>query len=255
MHDILAGLPLWALIAAAAISAGAGLVKGATGFAMPLIMVSTFGAIMPPETALAALILPVLVTNVAQALRQGWRAAWGSIRTYRRLIGAILVFIPVSAQFVRDIPQPVLLMLLGVPVTAFAAVQLAGRSLALTLRHRNAAEYALGAVGGLYGGVSGIWGPPVLVFLLSVHAGKQETVRVQGVVFFLGAVMLTAAHLGSGVLNATTLPLSALLVLPAAAGMWLGYRIQDRLDPVRFRRWTLVLLLLTGGNLIRRALT
>ena len=45
-----------------------------------------------------------------------------------------------------------------------------------------------------------------------------------------------------------------MLVLPAAIGMWLGFRAHDRLDAQRFRRWTLVLLLLTGLNLVRRGI-
>ena len=52
----------------------AGFVKGAVGFAMPMIMISAFGTFLPKELALALLILPVLVTNVAQALRDGWPA-------------------------------------------------------------------------------------------------------------------------------------------------------------------------------------
>jgi uncharacterized membrane protein YfcA len=125
-----------------------------------------------------------------------------------------------------------------------------GRSLALRLQHRERAETLLGVVGGIYGGISGVWGPPFIVYLLSIGAGKQESVRAQGVVFLIGAAVLTASHLQSGVLNATTLPLSAALIAPAAAGMWAGFRLQDRLDPVRFRRWTL---LVTGANMLRRA--
>jgi uncharacterized membrane protein YfcA len=169
------------------------------------------------------------------------------------MIGAIVVFIVVSAQLVAVIPQALMLGLLGVPVVLFAGVQLLGRSLALPIRHRAAAEYGLGTVGGLYGGISGVWGPPVLIYLLSIGAGKAETVRVQGVTFLIGAVVLLGAHLRSGVLNAATLPFSAALIVPAALGMWLGFRLQDRLDPVRFRRWTLILLMLTGLNLLRRA--
>ncbi len=247
------GLSPAAFLAAVAVTLFAGFVKGALGFAMPLIMISAFSAFMAPPLALAALILPTVTTNIHQAFRQGWREAWGSVRAYRRLIGTIVVFIVISAQFVAAIPQPVMLGLLGVPVCLFAGVQLLGRSLALPLRHRKPAEYGLGIVGGLYGGISGVWGPPVLIYLVSVGAGKAETVRVQGVTFLIGAVVLLGAHLRSGVLNAATLPVSAALVVPAAFGMWLGFRLQDRLDPVRFRRWTLVLLLLTGLNLIRRA--
>ncbi|MBK5926601.1 sulfite exporter TauE/SafE family protein, partial [Rhodobaculum claviforme] len=104
-----------------------------------------------------------------------------------------------------------------------------------------------------YGGISGVWGPPVIIYLVSVGAEKREMIRVQGVVFLIGGIVLLSAHLQSGVLNAVTLPLSAALVVPAAVGMWLGFRLQDRLDPIRFRRWTLVLLAVTGLNLVRQA--
>jgi uncharacterized membrane protein YfcA len=154
---------------------------------------------------------------------------------------------------VRAIPQELFLILLGVPITAFALAQLSGRKLALKLQHRHRAEWVMGAIGGLYGGVSGVWGPPLIVYLLSIGADKVETVRVQGVVFFLGAVVLLGAHLQTGVMAGPNLWFSAALVVPAMVGQLLGQRLQDRLDQARFRRWTQALLVLTGLNLIWRA--
>jgi uncharacterized membrane protein YfcA len=141
-----------------------------------------------------------------------------------------------------------------VPVTIYAAVQLAGVPLALPLRHRVVAEWGLGVVGGLYGGISGIWGPPLLVFLLSTGVAKVEMVRAQGVVFLLGAVALLLAHLETGVASPERLAFSAALAVPALLGMVLGLRLQDRLDQAVFRRWTQGLLVLTGLNLVRLAL-
>lgn len=238
---------------ACAVTLFAGFVKGAIGFAMPMIMISAFSSFVPPETALAGLILPTLVTNISQAFRQGGAAVWETILTYRRILAATVIFIVVSAGFVHVIPQTLFLLVLGVPITAFALAQLAGVNLALKLEHRKRAEWILGAIGGLYGGISGVWGPPLLVYLLSIKADKVETVRVQGVVFLIGAIVLFAAHLHSGVLTPATLTFSALLVIPAMIGQTLGSRIQDRLDQTRFRRWTLILLVLTGLNLARRA--
>ncbi len=254
MDLISAGLAPWAVILAMLVALAAGAVKGALGFAMPMIMISAFSSFMPAPLALAALILPTLVTNSWQALRQGWREAWSSTVKYWRMIGTILVFIVVSAQFVTVIPQWVMLLLLGVPITFFAVSQLLGHMLRFRIRNRGRAEVIAGVIGGLYGGISGVWGPPVLVLLLSLGAQKLEMVRVQGVVFLLGAVVLLFAHLRSGVFDAAAAGLSAALVLPAALGMWLGYFIQDRLDGDQFRRWTLILLALTGLNLVRRAL-
>ncbi len=239
---------------ALAITLFAGFVKGAVGFAMPMIMISAFSSFLPPELALAGLILPTVVTNLSQAFRQGSAAAWDTVVTYRRILTATVIFIVISASFVHVIPQNLFLLLLGVPITAFAVLQLAGVNLALKLEHRDRAEWVLGMIGGLYGGISGVWGPPLLVYLLSIRADKLETVRAQGVVFLIGATVLFLAHLQSGVLNAQTLTFSALLVIPAQIGQLLGTRIQDRLDQTRFRRWTLVLLVLTGLNLARMAL-
>lgn len=243
-----------ALILALAVTFFAGFVKGAVGFAMPMIMISAFSGFLTPDMALAGLILPTLFSNISQAFRQGFPPALATARTYWRIVTATVIFIPLSAPLFWLFPPWAYLLLLGVPITLFALAQLAGRNLALQLQHRARAEWILGAIGGLYGGISGIWGPPLLVYLLSIGADKVETVRVQGVVFLIGAVVLLITHIGSGVMTPAAMMFSAVLVIPALIGQALGFAIQDRLDQRRFRQWTLVLLVLTGLNLIRRAL-
>lgn len=248
------GLAPFEFWAAVAVTLGAGFVKGAIGFAMPMIMMSAFASFLPPLTALAILILPTLVTNIAQAFRQGVGPALESTRRFRLHIAMVVLFIPISAAFAAAVPQAAMYLGLGLPISAFALWQLSGRPLRMQLHHRRRAEAISGIIGGLYGGISGIWGPPLIVYLLSTDTPKAEQMRVQGVVFLVGAVTLLGAHLTSGVLNRQTLMLSGAMVGPAVAGLWLGFAVHDRLDVVRFRRWTQVLLVLTGLNLVRRGL-
>lgn len=240
---------------ATAITVFAGIVKGAVGFAMPMIMISALASFLPADQALGALILPTLATNLAQALRQGLTAALATLREYRRLLITLCLSVALAAQLVPVMPQALMLAALGLPITAFAVSQLAGWQARFDARNRGRAEVLAGTVGGLFGGISGIWGPPTIALLLSLDVDKRENVRVQGVVYVIGSAILLAAHLGSGVANARTLPLSVLLTPPALAGMAIGLAIHDRLDAARFRRWTLIVLALTGLNLIRRALT
>ena len=254
MEIFLAGLGPQVFWAALAITLFAGFVKGAVGFAMPLILVSGFAILMPQELALAGLILPTVLTNVSQAFRQGVGPARETALIYRRFLIATVICIGVSAPFAEIIPRMAYLLLLGVPITLYAGLQLMGRSLAIRLQHRDRAEWGLGVIGGLYGGISGIWGPPLLVFLLSTGAEKVQAIRAQGVVFLIGAVMLLASHLATGLANLQTLGFSAALCLPAMAGLFIGYRVQDRLNQQRFRRWTQALLVLTGLNMVRLAL-
>lgn len=255
MFDLVSGgLSGQAFAAALAVTLFAGFVKGAVGFAMPMILVSAFAIFLPQHLALAGLILPTLVTNLSQAFRQGVGPALDTTRTYRRFLIATVICIAISAPFADMIPRMAYLLMLGLPITIFAVLQLMGRSLAIHLDHRDRAEWGLGVIGGLYGGVSGIWGPPLLVFLLSTGADKLTMIRAQGVVFLIGAVTLLVAHLTTGLLNAETLGFSAALCLPALVGLFLGYRVQDRLDQQRFRRWTQGLLVITGLNMVRLAL-
>ncbi|MCR8824937.1 sulfite exporter TauE/SafE family protein [Pseudosulfitobacter koreensis] len=231
----------------------AGFVKGVVGFAMPMIFVSGLSTFLAPDLALAMLLLPTLATNGVQALRQGPRAAWASItkfRTYMIVGGIVLVL---SAQLVSVLPMQVMLLIIGVPVTGFALMQIVGWTLKLN-GQSTVFEVVIGTVAGFLGGISGIWGPPTVMYLTALGTEKHEQMRAQGVIYGLGAVSLVGAHVGSGVLNAATWPLSAAMVVPALLGMVCGSRVMDRIDQVLFRRATLFVLLVAGVNLVRRAL-
>ncbi|MCX8952886.1 sulfite exporter TauE/SafE family protein, partial [Ruegeria sp. NA] len=83
---------------------------------------------------------------------------------------------------------------------------------------------------------------------------KAEQIRIQGVIYGLGAVMLLAAHVWSGFLRVQTVPFSVILIFPAMLGMWVGLKLQDRIDQASFRKATLFVLLVAGLNLLRRGL-
>jgi hypothetical protein len=241
------------LILAFAIAAGAGLVKGLVGFAMPMITISGLSMFLAPEIALAGLILPTVVTNGIQALRQGPKAAWASVRRFGVFLGVGLVFLLASAQLVRLLSESTLLLLIGLPVTLFCLMQIVGVRFSLSAPS-NRIEALVGAVAGFIGGMSGIWGPPTVAYLTALNTPKAEQMRIQGVIYGLGAVALLGAHVQSGVLRAETVPFSLALVLPAVSGMWLGGMLHDRVDQAVFRRATLIVLLLAGLALVRRGL-
>lgn len=244
----------WALLAAATIFFVAGLAKGAVGFALPMIAISGLGAFLPAETAIALLILPALASNLWQSFRTGARAAFGSLWRRRITLLTLLPMIALSAQLVPALDDRAIFLILGIGVTAFSAAQLAGfrppppKRPALT-------EAGVGLVAGFFGGVAGVWGPPILLYLIALDTPKTEQVRTMGVAFLLGSVVLAGGHLASGALNAATIPLSVAMIAPVMVGMALGLALHDRMNAGAFRRATLAVLVLAGLNLLRRALT
>lgn len=243
----------WAIVGATLIAFAAGTIKGVVGFAMPTIMISGLASFMAPELALAGLILPTLVTNAMQALRQGFGAALASIKKFRVFLGVGLVMLLCSAQLVRILPVNWLFLGIGAPITIFTLSQLSGWKPA-TIARSASVEACVGALAGFVGGLSGVWGPPTVAYLTAINTPKQEHLRIQGTIYGLGATALFFAHLQSGVIRAETLPLSIWLVVPAVVGIWIGFKVQDRINQQMFRRLTLWVLLLAGLNLIRRGL-
>lgn len=254
MPLILAEFDPTLMVLAMVITLIAGFVKGAVGFALPMIMISGLGSFLSPDIALAALILPTVVANLWQALRDGIGAALTSARRFSLYIGIVLVFIAGSAQLIRVLPDWILYLILGGPVSLFAAAQLLGWRLHLRPEHRRRAEVIIAAIAGFIGGLSGVWGPPTVAYLTAIDTPKTEHVRVQGVVYGAGALVLLVAHLNSGVLNAQTAPLSLAMLPAAMIGMFAGFWVHDRLDQEKFRRATLAVLVIAGLNLVRRGL-
>ena len=239
---------------AAAIALLAGWIKGLVGFAMPMIILSGVGSVAAPEVALAALLLPTLVTNIQQVANGGVRNALAAVWDYRLYLGIVLVMIAASAQLVPLVPRDLFFLIVGVPITGLALVQLAGWRPRVDRAGTRAWDVAVGLFAGFMGGISGLWGVPTTMYLTAAATPKDKQMQIQGVVYGLGAVTLVGAHIYSGLLTAAAATFSAAMIVPAVAGMVLGLRMQNRLDQARFRQITLIVLVVAGLNLIRRGI-
>lgn len=230
----------------------AGFIKGIVGFAMPLIMVSALSSFLDPKLALGLMILPVVASNTLQTFRSGIGPALDAIRDFRRYLLVVCIAIFAAAQLVTIIPTTAFYLVLGIPVVTLCLIQLAGWRPIIAPQHRHRAEWGIGLISGMLGGLAGTWGPTTVLFLMAIDTPRARQMVVQGVIYGAGAYALFFAHLNSGILNAKTAPLSLLLIVPAFLGMWAGFQLQDRMDANNFRRITLVVLIVMGLNMIRR---
>lgn len=241
------------LIAALSVGLIAGIVKGVVGFALPVVLVSGIGAFLAPEMAIASIVVPGLITNVWQGLRQGSTAAVQSVWKYRLLIGVALATIASTAQLVPGLPKDILFGALGLPIMVISLIQILGWRPVLSQANKLGA-IAVGLISGLFGGLAGVFGPPFVMYLTAVNTPKEEQSRILGLVFAMGLCVFTLAHLVSGVVRLETMLFSGVVTIPVLIGTALGFRIQDRVNQATFQKLTLFVLLFAGVNLLRRAL-
>lgn len=251
---MIAGLEIWMLFAAAAAYFLGGYVKGVTGFALPLVAVSATASFLDAQTAVALVILPVLLANLRQALRQGIGPLLETARRFWLTQALLVAMIILSARLLPGLDDQVFFLVLGVAITSFAMIQLAGWRPRISPEGERPWGALAGVISGFYGGLSGIWGPPMIFYFSALGMQIREQTRATGLCFALGAIALTPSHILTGVLNRNTALLSLAMIPAALAGQWVGQKVQDRMDLAVFQRWTLIVLALSGANLLRRGL-
>jgi uncharacterized membrane protein YfcA len=89
-------------------------------------------------------------------------------------------------------------------------------------------------------------------YLQALRFDTDELIQALGLSFTVSTIALAVGLMTQGFLRFDNLGPSALAVVPAMAGMWVGGRIRSRSSPAQFRRIFLVLLILLGLELVCR---
>lgn len=231
----------------------AGTAKGTLGIGLPTIAISLMSQLLDPRLAVTLTLGPMLVTNLRQVVGAGY-----FLRTLRRYAPywiTLAVAIVLSATFAQGLSPRMLLVVMGSGVVLFTLAQLLVRPPPLPAWLDRPAQVAAGALAGLMGGVTAIWGPPVLIYLIAARVDKEEFVRATGTLLILGALPLAVTYAAQGEFWGDRALVSFGLCIPAFLGFVLGERFRARLDPARFHKAVLFLFLILGANILRRGLS
>jgi len=104
----------------------------------------------------------------------------------------------------------------------------------------------IGVISGVVAGLVGVPVIPLMPYLQGLDIKPTELVQTLGVVLCATSVTLTVSLLRFGLLDGPHAIVSAIAVVPAIAGMWVGTRVRLKLSVEQFRLAVLWALLLTG---------
>jgi len=230
----------------------AGVVKGVTGIGIPMVSISLLSLAISVPQAVALLPVPILVANTWQAFRGGRFRP--SLQRFRPLVIALALGMVIGALLLKHVDDRVLQAIIGIAVMLFSITSLSTPELRVSQKAERPLGAVAGVLGGVLGGMSSLFGPPILMFLVSLHLPKDEFVATIGTVYLLGGVFLLAALAGVRVMGPEEVALSALATPPLLAGMALGQWLRDKIGQEAFRRGLLVTVMLIGASLLARAI-
>lgn len=227
-----------------------GIIKGAVGFGLPMVTVPLLVMIVDVRVGLALMTVVILATNFYQTFEGGLPGTM--FRAYWWIFLAMAAGFAVGGALIVRLDPSLLVGFLGVVVAFFAAWSLARPSLALPERLHRPVGLAAGLLGGILGGLTTLFGPTILMYLLALHLPQERFIRLVGAIYLVGGVMLTVTYASTSILSWTLVLLSTICVVPALAGMAGGQWLRERVPQEVVRRITLVVLFLMGVSMVVR---
>jgi hypothetical protein len=222
----------------------AGTVKGMVGLGLPTITIALTSLVLPLTEAIALIALPTIFTNVWQAAVGG--QFWVILRRQWPLIVPLMVVLCLTVWLIgQKGPNWAFLVLAGVLIV-YSGLGLLRIRLHIHADLERLLAPAIGVASGFVAGLVGVPIIPLMPYLQGLDIKPSELVQTLGVVLCATSFTLAGSLLFFGVLDGPRAIVSAVAVVPALAGMWVGQRIRLRLSVEQFRLAVLWALLVTG---------
>ena len=216
-----------------------------TGFGSALVSMAVLPGLIGIRTA--APLVALITVTIDGVLLARYRQAL-NLRAIWRLVAALVLGVPLGILVLRRVEERFVLAILGAVIAGYALYALLSPRLP-RLEHP-AWAYGFGFLAGVLGGAYNTSGPPVVIFGNCQRWPPSEFKgNLQGF-FLVNDLLVIAGHALSQ--NLTPLVLrDYLIVLPALiVGLFIGGRLDRRLDPALFRKIVLVLLVVMGLRLL-----
>ena len=232
----------WRILAAAVVTAVAGLMRGYSGFGTAILLAPTYSLLWGPRVGVPVMLLMELFVSM-QLLPKAFGQA--DRRVMLPIGGAAVLATPLGAFILLTADQDLLRRFIGGFVLVFGLLLMSGwryhgsRPLSLNL--------AVGTTAGLLKGATGVSGPPVILYLL---AGPEEAKRHRAnlILFFalISVVSIIPPALG-GLMGWAVLAKLALLLPVLMLCVPIGARLFHVVPERWYRRFAFGLLVTTGA--------
>jgi len=238
-------------LSALALFAG-GAVKGTSGVGIPLVSLTLLSLFLPLADAVALLPVPMVAANLWQSFAGGHFVP--TLRRFWPLVLAMVAGTVAGANVLAGLDRSTLNLVVGTIVVLFCLNGFVHPTLRLAPRAERGAGVVAGAVGGFMGGLSALFGPPIIVYFASLGLDRETFVGTISSIYLCCAVTLVVVFGSVGVMSGGQFVESIVACAPLLLGVWAGQWLRGRIREAVFRKVLLVVLLAVGARLIVTAL-
>jgi uncharacterized membrane protein YfcA len=162
--------------------------------------------------------------------------------------------IVVGVTILLSVDPSVAKLIAGVVVIAVGVLTMLAPKLEIKGHAQVPVGVASGFFGGALGGLAAMPGPLVFVYLLSKGLRGRSFTKEASMFLVISAALLAVILTSSRAFNWSDLGVSTAALAPVAAGMLLGQKLRDTVPADMFKRCVLIVVLLSGAELVRKAM-
>lgn len=225
----------------------AGVIKGVIGIGLPTTALSLLTLYVSPLTALGINLLPMILTNLYQLKQADDIPELG--KTYWRFAFVMLVFMAVFSLLAAQFGDDVIKLMIALSILAFTLNQLFGHALVLPAHFDRAAQYILGGIAGILGGLTSAWGVPVTMYLVMKNATPKQFVDASGFLISLGCVPIFIGYSVTSVFHTGLVFNGIIGAGTAMIGFAIGERLRTYISAPLFKKVVLIMFLTMGIRL------
>lgn len=227
----------------------AGMIKGTIGLGLPAVAMGLLTIFMSPFQAATLLIIPSMLTNVWQLFAEGRvlilvRRFW--LLLLGLVVGSIWSIFPKLGH--SDFKSEALL---GAMLALYGLYGVFAKKLPNLAPYEKWLSPIMGYFGGALIVATGVVVIPIVPYLQSLYLKRDDLIQSLGLAFTISTICL-AVYLYQHPINhqAIDYVMSAVALIPALLGMWLGTKIRYRISEQKFRQVFFVGLIALGSYMV-----
>lgn len=234
-----------------ALAAG-GVVKGLISIGLPLVGLPLLMLAVDVPTAVNLLMVPIMLSNLVQAVEGA--GTWEILRRFMPIQIPLAIGTYLGTALLAALDQHVLLLSVGGFTVGFGMLGLLQPRLAIPQAGERWLGPPVGLVSGVIGGMSTLFGPVLTLFMVGLNLPPNVFVKAISILYTTAGAFLMVSGAAHGTASRGDMLLSAAGMIPVYGGMLIGQKMRDRLNAERFRFLVLLVVVITGANMIRTGL-
>lgn len=220
----------------------AGIIQTITGFGFALVAAPllTF-AIAPKQAVVTVLFIGILMKGFL--VYKTWHE--GAFSRVLFVFAASVVGALPGAYVLRAVSDSTLKTIIGLTLLAATAAMCVSRP--VTIRRHGLVKTVAGLLSGFFGATTSLNGPPIVMYMMNEGVDKSTIRADLGRYFFIGNAATLGLVAFTGSVQADRLAVYGALAVPATLlSWWVGQRIFEKVDAVRFRHIALAVISASG---------